>query len=153
VEGIVRQARRDMQGEGFAADEVLIVFQASLGSRTERVEGESSRDPVEFSQQLGAKANGTPIDSLHVSATRITPHWRQKAEAVQPHAATARSARDVWWESAAPTRTPIYDRDSLAPGATIEGPAIVEAPDTTYAVCPGWKLAVNELAFYVMTRK
>jgi hypothetical protein len=28
----------------------------------------------------------------------------------------------------------------------------VEAADTTYAVCPGWKLAVNNLVFYVMTR-
>jgi N-methylhydantoinase A/acetophenone carboxylase len=153
VHGIVHQARRDMQGEGFAADEIPIVFEAGLGGRREKVEGKSSRDPAEFSRQLAAKANGTPIESLHVTATSVTPHWRQKAQVAQPHAATARGARDAWWDSAGPTRTPIYDRDTLAPGATIEGPAIVEAPDTTYAVCPGWKLVVNELAFYVMTRK
>jgi N-methylhydantoinase A/oxoprolinase/acetone carboxylase beta subunit len=44
------------------------------------------------------------------------------------------------------------DRESLTPGGVIEGPAIMEAADTTYAVFPGWKLVVNDLAFYVLTR-
>jgi len=116
-------------------------------------EGKTSLDPSEFSRQLVARTNGTPVVSLHATATSATPHWRQKARPGTPHAATARGARDVWWDSAGPTRTPIYDRESLAPGVTIEGPAIVEAPDTTYAVCPSWRLVVNDLAFYVMTRK
>ena len=68
------------------------------------------------------------------------------------HVAIARKSRHVWWHSFGPTLTPVYDRESLAPGSVVEGPAIVEAADTTYAVCPGWKLAVNNLVFYVMTR-
>jgi N-methylhydantoinase A/oxoprolinase/acetone carboxylase beta subunit len=66
--------------------------------------------------------------------------------------AIARKSRHVWWDSAAPALTPVYDRESLTPGVVVTGPAIVEAADTTYAIFPGWRLVVNGLAFYVMTR-
>ena len=66
--------------------------------------------------------------------------------------AIARKSRHVWWDSAAPTLTPVYDRESLTPGIVIAGPAIVAAADTTYAVFPGWRLVVNDLAFYIMMR-
>jgi N-methylhydantoinase A len=153
VGGIVQQARRDMQGEGFAADNVPLAFEVDLGGRKVQVEGKSSLDPAEFSARMWAKADGAPVDALRASATSVTPHWRQKAKSQTPHRAVPRSTRDVWWDSAGVTSTKIYDRDSLMPGATIEGPAIVEAPDTTYAVCPGWNLVVNDLAFFVMTRQ
>ena len=66
--------------------------------------------------------------------------------------AIARKSRHVWWDSTAPTLTPVYSRESLTPGAVIVGPAIVAAADTTYAVFPGWRLVVNNLSFYVMMR-
>jgi N-methylhydantoinase A/oxoprolinase/acetone carboxylase beta subunit len=37
----------------------------------------------------------------------------------------------------------VVARDSLAPGARCSGPAIVEAPDTTIVVPPGWRLGVD----------
>ena len=36
-----------------------------------------------------------------------------------------------WWD------TPVYHRDSLHPGAVIQGPAIVEQADTTTVLEPG----------------
>jgi N-methylhydantoinase A/acetophenone carboxylase len=152
VGGIVHQARQDMQGEGFAADNVPLAFEIDLGGRAERVEGKSSLDPAEFSTQIWAKAKGAPFDALRASATAVTPHWRQRALPNAPHVASPHGTREVWWDSFGATLTKIYDRDSLTPGASIDGPAIVEAPDTTYAVCPGWKLVVNDLSFFVMTR-
>ena len=36
-------------------------------------------------------------------------------------------------------KTPIYDELALAPGTTIDGPAIVVTRATTYLVEPGWR--------------
>jgi N-methylhydantoinase A len=38
---------------------------------------------------------------------------------------------------------PIYERDGLAPGAGVEGPAVVEAYDSTVYVAPDWSVAVD----------
>ena len=152
VEGIVHQARRDMQGEGFAPANVPLVFEIGTAHGRATIEGPSSLDPTDFSREILSKSNGSPVDSLRASATSATPHWRQHPLSVAPHAPHARATRDVWWQETGPAPTLIYDRDTLKPGASVEGPAIVEAPDTTYAVNPGWTLVVNELAFFIITR-
>jgi N-methylhydantoinase A len=149
---LVHQARLDMQGEGFAAADVSLTFEAGFDVRTDRVEGRTLLDAEEFRQQLADATYGTPVASLQVTATSATPHWRQQAQPGLPHVAIARKSRHVWWDSAAPALTPVYDRESLTPGVVVAGPAIVEAADTTYAIFPGWRLVVNDLGFYVMMR-
>ena len=46
-----------------------------------------------------------------------------------------------------PVRAAIYDRDALAPDEQVRGPAIIEQPDTTTLVEPGWvaRVADNEV--------
>ncbi len=63
------------------------------------------------------------------------PRWRS---ARAPR--RSRTAATVWWETGdglAAIATDIYELDEVAPGATIEGPAIVESTATTFAVPPG----------------
>ncbi len=55
-------------------------------------------------------------------------------------AAPLKGVREAWWESGdglEPITTDLYELDEIAPGATIEGPAIVESVATTFAVPPG----------------
>ena len=55
-------------------------------------------------------------------------------------AAPLKGVREAWWAAEggpAPLATDIYELDDIAPGATIEGPAIVESVATTFAVPPG----------------
>ena len=40
--------------------------------------------------------------------------------------------------------TPVYDRYRLAPGATVEGPAIVEERESTAVIGPGGHVRVDE---------
>jgi N-methylhydantoinase A/acetophenone carboxylase len=152
VEAIVQQARRDMQGEGFVPSNVSLVFEIAFDETTATVEGSASLEGAEFARRILDKANGTPIDLLRACATSATPHWRQPPLPSIPNAPGPRGCRYVWWGEDGPAPTPIHDRDALQPGASIDGPAIVEAPDTTYAVNPGWKLTVNELAFFIVSR-
>jgi N-methylhydantoinase A len=46
----------------------------------------------------------------------------------------------------------IYDRASLAPGATLAGPAIVTEDETSTLVGPGWTVLVNGLGYLELTR-
>jgi N-methylhydantoinase A len=47
--------------------------------------------------------------------------------------------------------TPIYDRARLRAGHSLEGPAIVEAEDTTVLVYPGQRLTIDEFSSMVMS--
>ena len=48
--------------------------------------------------------------------------------------------------------TPLYDRDDLAPGTTIRGPAIVEEFGSTVPVHPGFEVRVDEYLNLIVTR-
>jgi N-methylhydantoinase A/oxoprolinase/acetone carboxylase beta subunit len=41
--------------------------------------------------------------------------------------------------------TPIFDREKLAQGTSIAGPAIVEQYDSATLVAPGWTATVDQL--------
>jgi N-methylhydantoinase A/oxoprolinase/acetone carboxylase beta subunit len=45
----------------------------------------------------------------------------------------------------------VWERDALAPGDTIRGPAIVEQADTTTLIEPGWTARVAEDAVLLLT--
>ncbi|MBX5468241.1 MAG: hydantoinase/oxoprolinase family protein [Firmicutes bacterium] len=47
--------------------------------------------------------------------------------------------------------TPVYRIEQLTPGVTLEGPAIVEADDTTIVLEPGFHLAVNRFGHAVIS--
>jgi len=51
--------------------------------------------------------------------------------------------RKAWFEEGFQS-VPVYDRDRLAPGNLLQGPAIVEERITTVVVHPGWSLRVDE---------
>jgi N-methylhydantoinase A/oxoprolinase/acetone carboxylase beta subunit len=141
-----------MQGEGFAPSSVPLAFEVETSRGNATVEGPAGLDPSEFSNRILEKVNGASLGTLRASATGATPNWRQHPLPLVSHTVQARATRHVWWDIAGPAPTGIYDREALKPGASIEGPAIVEAPDTTYAVNPGWTLVVNELAFFIISR-
>ena len=46
----------------------------------------------------------------------------------------------------------VYDREGLAPGCHVAGPALIVEDETTTVVAPGFELAVNALGYLVLTR-
>jgi N-methylhydantoinase A/oxoprolinase/acetone carboxylase beta subunit len=48
--------------------------------------------------------------------------------------------------------TPIYDRDALAFGQPVRGPAIVEEPTATTVVPAGWTLSTEAAGHLVLQR-
>jgi N-methylhydantoinase A len=63
-------------------------------------------------------------------------------------------SRPVWFDSDSGwTPTPIYGGKTLEPGVRIDGPAIVEEPDTTIVVYPGWRCRLDGSQIYHLTRE
>jgi N-methylhydantoinase A len=83
--------------------------------------------------------------NLRVSAVgRLTPldvsHSTTAAATSPP---PGESAREVYFKETGLGRCPVVARDALPVGATRPGPLIVESPDTTIVVPPGWRLSVE----------
>ena len=65
--------------------------------------------------------------------------------ASRPLADSVKGTRRPWFaEAAGWVRTPVYDRYALGPGATFEGPAIVEERESTAVIGPGARCRVDD---------
>ncbi|MGH9035132.1 MAG: hydantoinase/oxoprolinase family protein [Acidimicrobiia bacterium] len=67
-----------------------------------------------------------------------------------PPAEAARKGRRDIWRPGGRVTAAVYDRELLAPGATLAGPALVEGVDTTIVVPEGFTLSVDEYATAVL---
>ena len=57
----------------------------------------------------------------------------------------------VWFPGTGRTRTPLYERTSLAPGSQLDGPAIVLEETGTVLIDPGFRARVNPQGVLVLT--
>jgi N-methylhydantoinase A/oxoprolinase/acetone carboxylase beta subunit len=112
-----RRALRDMRGEGFAPDDVDV--------------------EVDMIERHGATCT-------RLTATAHLDHFQFASRSTNGAGTTAASNRTVTWPGHGAQDTPIYHAETLAPGATVQGPAVLEAADTTYAVPPEWSFRVDE---------
>jgi N-methylhydantoinase A len=161
TEGLVRsmydEASRDMRGEGFREDQVLNHVEFFLSRGGDVPEGRVIVNGKDWSGTLdNALKKQTP--KLYEGPDIYGPLVFMHATAQIPHYETSRfdlagrepskapiGTRPVCWEKGAGmVETPIYNRSNLLPGNLIEGPAIVEALDTTYVVRKGWTYRVDE---------
>jgi N-methylhydantoinase A len=100
-------------------------------------------------RQYGFRLPGEAIEliNLRVTALRPEPPVRLSAAA----AAGGQARRDVWFDAEGPVDCAIYRRESLAPGTELEGPVIVEEPDSTTLAFEGDRLVVHESGVLVLT--
>jgi N-methylhydantoinase A len=59
--------------------------------------------------------------------------------------------REVYWPGAGWQTTTVYRGERLPPGAALDGPAVVEMPDTTIVVHPDQRGRMDELGNFVLT--
>jgi N-methylhydantoinase A len=101
-------------------------------------------------------------EPVHVIGVKVTTRRRGEKPLGEPSqaasAAGARPApvgsREVYFEASTGwTATSTYAGESLEPGAAMAGPAIIEEPDTTIVVYPGWRCRLDESHVYRLTRE
>jgi N-methylhydantoinase A len=99
--------------------------------------------------------NRTPVEIVNVRCVtfeEVEPldAYRVLGSANGPQCAP--QSRDVWFlGNDAPLKTGIHPRASLAPGAAVLGPAIIEQADTTIVVYPGQRAELDPMNNLVIT--
>jgi N-methylhydantoinase A len=63
----------------------------------------------------------------------------QAARPAQPH-----ESRIAYFDGSDAIEVPVFRRNSLAPGATIDGPAVIEEKTSTTVLYPGQRARVDE---------
>jgi len=153
---IVGCAETDMRGEGFPPEGLS--FALELGLRGVggfhwvespfiylKREKEARKLADLYASCAGTDSGELIIERIALQAECITPHYQLPVFGDQGHdpLKAGKGARDVYWGNGY-INTKIYERDLLHCGNRIEGPAIIEAADTTYVVPPNWCYTVDK---------
>ena len=170
-------AIRDLRLEGFRDDQIH--FRLELDMRygmqynltkivSPRLNVSSSGDFKEicdaFAEQYASiySPEATfPQGGINVECFYLTAFVEKPAHTIPAAAMTAadspeaaRSAsRDAYWSSLGDVKhTPVFLFESLEPGNTISGPAMIEAKDTTYVIEPEWRFTLDPYYNAVLER-
>jgi N-methylhydantoinase A len=105
----------------------------------------------------GHAAKDRPVEvvSYRLRVRVAVPKYEPLAEAkaVPRSAAAARKGeRTVYFDGATDMTAALYERDALAVGMTVAGPAIVEQFDATTVIAPGWRAEVDRYRNLILTR-
>ncbi|MEO3388605.1 hydantoinase/oxoprolinase family protein [Mesorhizobium sp. CAU 1741] len=99
-----------------------------------------------------------PDDPVDVVAVRLTALGQLPSPGTPPlqdgasDSPKPRTTRKVWFEQPEAVDTPVYDRASFAPGARVEGPAVIDQFDATTLVFPGDVATVDEALNIIIDR-
>ena len=157
-------ARRDIEGEGFSADNTGYYLEligdgdlAAYNVRSEKTQLSSEEDVKQLCAQFGTPGRQGParvaISTIILNAAVPMPHYELTSSplAGEDPGGTLREERDVFWSPEVGYRkTPIYDRELLVPGNKVIGPAVVEAKDTTYVIPANKSYHIGEYSHGVL---
>ena len=157
------QGKKALAREGISPDQMSFVRQVEM-----RYVGQSYELSVPAPRRLGPRSMGKVAAAFHAEHQRAYGHSapdepvefvtlrvaalgsisrptlglvREAAGGIEA-AETARR-RVCFTGSEGYADTPIYDRYLLGPGASIQGPAVVEEMDSTTVLHPGWHARVD----------
>ena len=92
--------------------------------------------------------------NLRVQAVGVVHRPTLAARGADDLAGTAEpTIRSAYFDEIGWVDVPVHARDTLAAGASVDGPAIVEEFGSTTVVFPGWRLSVDDFASAVMTKQ
>ncbi|MDX2155662.1 MAG: hydantoinase/oxoprolinase family protein [Hyphomicrobiaceae bacterium] len=99
---------------------------------------------AEHDRSYGHHDPDAPIEVVNLRVTAIGRLADIGAPQFQgPPAAEPVGSRPVWFSGEAALESRIYWRPDLAPGTTIEGPAVIEQLDATTPIPPGYRASVD----------
>lgn len=94
-----------------------------------------------YSPEAAFPVGGINLECFYLTASVSQPRasFRYQEEGSADASAARRGSRPACFDpSEGPRETAVFDWTKLAPGNRIAGPALIEAPETTYVVSPGW---------------
>ncbi len=177
VQSLKQKALRDVQGEGFPAEDIVFSLELDLKyggqihthrAAVSRLLLEKEEDAKAIYEQFEKEyeeiysafavypEGGVDIHGFVLRATVPQPRPElptHAAKGEQPRRQALKGKRDTYWEEYQGFRqTPIYEQKLLECGNVIEGPAVIEAETTTTVLPPGVRLVVDKFLNLVMEK-
>ena len=97
------------------------------------------------------KGSAAPEAGIRVNVIRVVSYVEHEAIKLETSSASSDakvapiSNRDCWFDGTdGSLNTNVYNVADIPEGASIDGPALVETPHTTYLVYPGWSLTMGK---------
>lgn len=171
---LVKSGTESMIAEGFSEDEIEVQRSADFRFQGQEYElpmalpardladgdapdlAESFLQLYERTYGEGTAWKGVPATMVNYSVTVTGRHPRPSMEAQSMNgdgAATSQRTRSIYLPSEDKREdVPIYDDVEFRPGTKVEGPAIVDATDTTIYVPRGTTATRDEFMNYVLSR-
>jgi len=121
-----------------------------LTVEADRLEELEARLHAAHEQRYGYRMDDQPVELVSVRLVATVPGERpvlreQPAASAATTTRTRRANFDGAW-----TEVPVHERAHMGHGSTVGGPAIVEFPEATLAVRPGWHGAVDHAGTLVL---
>ncbi len=141
------RASRDMFQEGHAIADCKVYWSYVV----ENANGSLAKES-EFDENISPAASDGQRVILSLKVVFELPHPElQNEQRQQAQPAVANGQRSVRSSAALVEQVPVYNLEDQKPGATAEGPAIVEGPFFTTRVPSGWKLDVTSSRDLLLT--
>jgi N-methylhydantoinase A len=162
------EACRDFRGEGFDENDIIaeVEFTVTQSPDHHNVEEVVCGFDVDGSPEAGqtgtcmADAGVQPgkdslveIVRLHARVPAVKAELVARPLGEADPSSAKKGSRTVWWDAIGGVETALYEWDRLAPGACVEGPAVVESVDTTYLVPARWDLRIDTFGNGLMERR
>ena len=169
VQELQKRAARDLEGQGIPPQSAIFSLELEMkyGGQLNMTRVASPRLFVrtkedaaaiynEFERQFSERYSplsvypegGVDISSFILRSTFLTPKFeipKYPLKSAKPSAEAYKGKREAFWgEPGRFLATNIYEQNLLEPGNILEGPAIIEAPDTNIVLPPGRRYTVSE---------
>jgi len=103
-----------------------------------------------YSPEATFPQGGINVECFYLTAFVETPVMEitpAETKSTEPEEGSRRKSRNAYWSSLEDLKdTPVFIFEYLEPGNIINGPALIEAQDTTYVIEPEWRFTMD--AFY-----
>jgi N-methylhydantoinase A len=152
------RARDRLRAEGIADEDLQLrrsldmrylgqwrSLEISVSGEIESLDDLTARFHDEHERQHAYKREETPVEiyQLKVTAIGTIPKPELPHEGTEEYNPEPNEHRQAVFGDQGRVRTDVYRRDDLRPGASIEGPAIIEQLDSTVVVPPGDEAEVD----------
>ena len=101
-----------------------------------------------FAEHERAYGFHNPADHVEIVNFRLLAVGKLRQPVARPSeprngSLAGSTSRNVWFSAERSDDTPVYDRATLSPGSTIQGPAVIEQLDATTLLFPGDRAVVD----------
>ncbi|WP_367120445.1 hydantoinase/oxoprolinase family protein [Microcella sp.] len=174
AEEMLGQARELLQAQGFSADDIALEYSGEF-----RFTGQHHELPMALDTATISASDAPQLSEqffrLYERTYGAGTAWKDSTVRLVNYVVTARASRDkaqltpAALSATAPNKIqtgsravflpskrsreniPLYADDKFTPGSSVNGPAIIDASDTTIFVPPGFRASRDEFLNYVLT--